>query len=97
MPNHPQHVTLGLDPRGLYLSDVGQAKSPRVEPEGDGRWGDWMSEDLLNPRKQAGQQPVWPPPLAWEPKEVGQPNFWPQALLQHALEIVFAGADTVGQ
>jgi hypothetical protein len=31
-------VTLGLDPRALYLSGEWQVQSPRVEPEDDGRW-----------------------------------------------------------
>jgi hypothetical protein len=29
---------LGLDPRGVHLTEVQQVKSPRVKPEGDDRW-----------------------------------------------------------
>lgn len=37
---YPQGVTLGLDPRALYLPDVQQVKSPRLKGEGDDRgWG----------------------------------------------------------
>jgi hypothetical protein len=35
-------VTLGLDPRGLHLTDARQVKSPRVKPEGDDLWVDEM-------------------------------------------------------
>jgi hypothetical protein len=34
--NH--RVTLGLDPRALYLPYVPQVQCPRVKPEGDVRW-----------------------------------------------------------
>ncbi len=39
---HAQGVTLGLDPRCLYLTIGPPVQSPRVKPEGDGRWaGQW--------------------------------------------------------
>ena len=31
-------VILGLDPRTLHLPSAQRVESPRVKPEGDGRW-----------------------------------------------------------